>query len=748
MSGGSGRAAPIALAVVGLFGATMSAGMVAARVYSGVQLPVLLAMAALGAVLFTLLLRVIRAPAVLAVLGSLAGLAALLVVAAAALRDASTGGSLAAVLVDALRNSGARILTTAIPVRPAPDTVTLPIAATWLSGATGVVLLVPGGGRRMALATVPPLVLLIAALVFVGPNGAVSWPSLAAFVLSVALILAASVRQARRAADPDGGAATSSALGRTRRVAAAVAVLAVLGAASVTAGPALAGLVGRQPVDPRSYVVPPNRRVDQLNPLGMLAAWAADTGTPLLSVRTDKPERIQWATLSTFDGLSWEPDSQYRAAGSVLPAVSRGEDPTGAVHQDITVAGLAGGFLPGVADVRQVRGARIGYDAQAGSVLALDGLQQGMTYQVDSAVPDQNPSRLTDATVPAGGMDRYLALPGGLPDEIAQLARTTAGGGSPYHRALLLEQLLRTKYRYWSKAPSGNGYVTLKNFLIEQSAKGGGRGTSEQFATAFAVMARIVGLPSRVVVGFHAGHPQGNGRYQVNSGDAFAWAEVNLVGHGWVAFDPTPQADKGATPPEDDTPQAKSQQEQKSQQLDNSPPTPSPSAPVPPSNSARAKTSGAAGIPPSVLGGGAGALLLLVLVLLVPLLRARRTRLRLDRGAPTARVLGAWSEVRDTLRLAGTRPGEALSADEVSRLAADAGPRRGTPPAAPLPELDPLAHSVNAVAFGDGRYGASDSDAGQAAGLVRRYQRALLRRLSPLRRLLWRLDPRPLFWRR
>jgi transglutaminase-like putative cysteine protease len=750
------RWGPTGLAVLGLLLATGAAGLVSSRIFAGMQLPVLLCGSAVGAVTFTVLLRLGRAPGVLAVVGSLVGLVACLIGATAALRDPAAGGSLLSVLADALRNSGARILTSAIPVGPAPDTVSLPMAASWLAGSIGVVLLGPlrgpaaRTGRRGAAAAVPPLVLLVAALVFVGPNGAPSYPFVTAFVLGEALLLvAAQLSQAPVAVDggsAEPGAAGARRLAALRRTAAAVVVLAVLGAVAVTAGPALAGLVGRQPTDPRSYVQPPNQRVNQLNPLGLLAAWAIDPTTPLLSVRTDTPERIRWATLSGFDGLSWQPDANYRSAGSVLPGPAGRTGPTSTVRQDITVRQLGGNFLPAVADVRQVNGVRVGYDGRSGAVLAPDGLAAGVTYQTVSAVPRQDPDRLVGAPVPTGGdYAGYLTVPAGLPAGIAVLARDTASAGTPYQRALLLEKLLATRFQYWSKAPSGNGYVTLTNFLVTEPAKGGGRGTSEQFASAFAVMARVVGLPSRVVVGFHAGTRKG-GVYQVASGDAFAWPEIYFSGYGWVAFDPTPKAGKGGTPPEDDTPQAKTQQQQKSQQLDSASPTPTPSHPSP---GASAPVGGAhrpgAAVPPGLLGGGAGAVVLVLLVAAIPLLRRRRTARRLDRGSPAERVVGAWTEVREALRLAGEPPGESLSAAEVAALAATAGPPPKHP-APPLPELGPLAAAVNAVAFA-GPAPVAATDARQAANLARAYHRSLRSRFAPLRRLWWRLDPRPLFWR-
>ena len=54
-----------------------------------------------------------------------------------------------------------------------------------------------------------------------------------------------------------------------------------------------------------------------------------------------------------------------------------------------------------------------------------------------------------------------------------------------------------------------------------------------------AVMTRLLGIPSRVAVGFTSGHLE-DGAWVVSDHDAHAWVEVWFPGHGWVPFDPTP----------------------------------------------------------------------------------------------------------------------------------------------------------------------------------------------------------------
>lgn len=66
-------------------------------------------------------------------------------------------------------------------------------------------------------------------------------------------------------------------------------------------------------------------------------------------------------------------------------------------------------------------------------------------------------------------------------------------------------------------------------------------GDSRRFATAFCVLCRQQGLPSRVVVGFQPGtFNKLNGTYEVHGSDSFTWTEVFIPEYGWVAFDSTP----------------------------------------------------------------------------------------------------------------------------------------------------------------------------------------------------------------
>ncbi|MGH3730189.1 MAG: transglutaminaseTgpA domain-containing protein, partial [Micromonosporaceae bacterium] len=628
--------------------------------------------------------------------------------------------------------------TSSIPVEPAPDTVALPIVATWLAGTVSALLY----ARWPVTALLPPVALLGAAVVFVGPNAPPAYPLVAIVAVAAAahLVVTDSPFSGRGGGGfgRDSGAALSAPppvrrTERVRRVGAGLAATAVCGVLAVTVGPAAAAVYRTQPYDPRALFVPPQQRSEALNPLGMLSEWATDTDQPLLEVRTTRPVRTSWVALSRYDGITWLPDDEFRAVGAVLPAVDPAPDRSTRARQRITVRGLEGSWLPAAEVPRSVRGVRAGFDAGSGMLAAPDGLYDGLRYTVESEIPVRDPRYLVGAAPPAG--EQYapvLEVPPRLPEEFLELARKATGEGTAYQKALRLEKFLRTGYAFAATAPSGHGYVNLEHFLTAPEREGGGQGTSEQFATAFALLGRLVGLPTRVVVGFHAGKRTGEGRYLVRSGDAFAWAEVLLQGEGWVPFDPTPGRKGAKPPPEENTPEAEAESERKKQQLTKPDPNPPgdkdpEAAPEPASQADRALQVWLILAP--VLG------LLVVALVLVPVLRQRRTRSRLARGSPALRVLGAWAEVRDALRLAGRSLSPSATATELAADHSGDG----------LPDLVPLASQVNAVGFAAHL---TDPVPDGAATLAREYVAALRRRLGPVRRLVWLLDPRPLFWRR
>lgn len=744
------RAAVVPLALIGL---TALAGVVLGRVYAGDLLTRLVVGAAVGSVLVSVAAR--RLPSWLVAPVSVAAMAGWTLL---SLRLAASGanlpGSLLEVSSDAARNGIPRLLTAMIPVEPTPDTVLVPVVAAWLAGLAGAEVALRTG--RVLLGYLPAAGLYAAALYVVGPNAEPAVGPTLAFVAVAAVGLAVP----SGAAQPGGDPSADLTPGVRAAVRLRLAVTSTLGVALVVGlvallGPVVAAQVDGRPVDPRRYVEPPQVQSLDENPLIRISGWALHPEQKLLDVSTlpsdgpggdatpagdgsDSP-RIRLAVLSDYDGVTWRVGATYRNAGRILPATAPARDGTArTVRQQITVADLSGRLLPAVATPREVSGARVAYDPATGTLIRPEGLAPGLRYTVTSVreLPDTN--LLTTANVPAGDeVARVLRVADGVPDTLRRLATQLAEeNGAPYARASAIEQFLAEHYRVVADAPSGHAYPNLGFFLFGPRNGGGQEGTSEQFAAAFAVLGRLSGLPTRVVVGFRSG-----GQGTVRAGDAYAWPEVLFDGLGWVPFDPLPRPNEEPRPVEEDfrpTPEDPPPSEAPA-------PTVEPTASPEPVAAADGPPGGGGVSTPVLVAGGSGGLVLVVGALLLALVAMRRslTRGRLVRGDPGQRIAGAWREVTDALRLAGRPVGDDLAATEVAGRARQAlleAP--GGPSGAGVPEVDELAALVNEVAFAPGAATAAQAE---RAGVVATAYVDGLRAARPWwRRLLWSVHPGPL----
>lgn len=183
-----------------------------------------------------------------------------------------------------------------------------------------------------------------------------------------------------------------------------------------------------------------------------------------------------------------------------------------------------------------------------GSLLALLPAREVARYRVISRIPDR-------ATAPEGAqpgapppdMGPYLGLPGNLPARVGDLATAIAGEArGDEARALALEGYLRNLPYAYQVEPLAGGADGVDQFLFSMR-----RGYCTYYASAMAVMARTLGIPSRVAVGYATGaYDERAGIFLVREAEAHAWPELFIAGR-WTAFEPTPVRplpDRGTTP--------------------------------------------------------------------------------------------------------------------------------------------------------------------------------------------------------
>jgi hypothetical protein len=494
------------------------------------------------------------------------------------------------------------------------------------------------------------------------------------------------------------------------------------------AGPSLVVLVGalaaaalvpaEDPFEPRGLVDPPMVVVEAASPLPQLGAWAKNPDTPLFRVRGDRvPLRL--VTLDQYDGAQWRAATKFAPFGTVgepvLPPGDRRRTATVAVAFDR----LGGRWLPSPGDPTAVTAADAVVDLRTGTLYDPE-VEPDTSYEVTAVADAPRPDALLDATVlETAGAERFLELPG-LPADLASYAeQVTAGAQTPYEQALTLETAVKNDRTLSGESISGSAYWRIQEFLLGTDGASGARvGTSEQFATAFTVLARHVGLPTRVVVGFKPGDEQSDGSRIVRGSDALAWPEVYFDRLGWVPFSPTPRDDTFT---------------QDRPSVTTSPPIEdeAPPSDLAPGGRPDPEAEAAAPLPEAepVTGDPVPwpwlALVLAVPVLLVLAARQARSLRHRRRGAT-----GAWAEVLDTLALAGVPAPRSAAATDV----ADRADRRWG-----ISATRRVADLAERVAFGPSPV----TDAGVRAEL-REVRRAARRSAPWWRRAVWHLDPRVL----
>ncbi|MCX4968808.1 DUF3488 and transglutaminase-like domain-containing protein [Streptomyces sp. NBC_00654] len=321
---------------------------------------------------------------------------------------------------------------------------------------------------------------------------------------------------------------------------------------------------------------------------------------------------------------------------------------------------------------------------------------RGAQYEAGSLIIEPTAAQLAAAGPPPKALAReYTRLPGSLPDVVDETARkVTAGAANDYERAVKLQDWFSFSggFTYDTTVSSGTGSTAIARFLRDK------QGFCVHFSFSMAAMARTLGIPARVAVGFTPGTFQADGASSVGLRDAHAWPELYFEGVGWTRFEPTPTRGSAPAYTRPDTPSGDTEDPVQPSTSDSAAPAAAPSASEScPAQLRRQGECGASAVPgaagPADPGTPAGTVALgilgAVLVLVVPLLpllwriRARNRRLGSSGGRTaadaTARILAAWREIIDSAWDHGIVPDESLT------------PRKAAARIVRLGRLDPTA---------------------------------------------------------
>ncbi|MEU8680195.1 DUF3488 and transglutaminase-like domain-containing protein [Streptomyces sp. NPDC048611] len=315
---------------------------------------------------------------------------------------------------------------------------------------------------------------------------------------------------------------------------------------------------------------------------------------------------------------------------------------------------------------------------------------RGLQYQVESIQVRPTSQQLAAAPAPPSGLLReYTKVPRSLPEVVRTTARqVTRGAPTTYAKAVKLQDwfALNGGFSYNTDVRAGSGAEAIARFLRQKE------GFCVHFSFSMAAMARTLGIPARVAVGFTPGTKQPDGTTSVGLKDAHAWPELYFQGIGWTRFEPTPS--RGSIPDYayPDAPDTPGRDNPAPEPSRSTAPSDSPSADPSCGPDERRSGSGTAcvtlpaesgtqppgdGSSPWTLVAMAPAALLVLLLPAGPLLwrrRIRSGRLAAPDGDTAAATLAAWRELLDTAWDFGILPDESLTprkaAERIVRLAA------------------------------------------------------------------------------
>ncbi|GAC1618545.1 MAG: hypothetical protein NVS4B7_10810 [Ktedonobacteraceae bacterium] len=283
-------------------------------------------------------------------------------------------------------------------------------------------------------------------------------------------------------------------------------------------------------------------------------------------VQSDDPSQyLMSLAYENYDGRGWLNGSTSSMSLQSNQIIASESSVTHQLIQQVKVVNPPGEqyqYLFGASQIGQVSQSYSVLTSQASNayvaVLSANGkLTAGESYIVTSYVSSADEKTLRTVPMPANSppsssnfdvpqpityydpaiVKTYTQLPKNLdPNVVALARRITANAPTMYDKVVALENYLRTNYTYSVDINLPPGEEGASWFLFRSAHKG----FCNYFATTMAVMARSLGIPSRVVAGYTNGKYDAKNRQRVITGtDAHSWTQVYFAGYGWINFEPS-----------------------------------------------------------------------------------------------------------------------------------------------------------------------------------------------------------------
>lgn len=562
-------------------------------------------------------------------------------------------------LVDGMTRGWARLLTTAPPTGGIDQLLVIPYALGFFGGLISFVLARRAKGAMVVL--IPSLVISVVSILF-GTRDPAALLVQGALYLVLALLWM-SIRRERARGIPMTGAS-----GRPKWIGIAL-MLVLVAVGAMILGPVIPLADARVRLVLRERIEPPFDPRDYTSPLGSFRKFRVDMANDTLFVVDGVPEgdvRIRLAAMDEYDGVVWNVGGGGRSGAGYFERVGEaitGSDGTDPFVATIEIDQLGGVWVPTFGattklvfeserSVDLASSFRFNRISRTAAVPLL--LDPGDRYELTEA-PEEPPSVDVLRATP---IDKSIVLEEvvGLPAEFgAAAADIVAGATNPYDQASAMEVHFQAgAYSDGGpdagrSVPPGHSIGRIISFFEDDQLVGDG----EQYAAAMALMARSLGLPARVVIGYDV--PGGAGPIAVRGEDIEAWVEIAFDGLGWVPFSPTPD--------EANAPQESIEKQKQRTQVETQVPPPISNPPhvddpvledldeLEEEEEAKPPPEPAAELPDwaKIVSAGIAIpfVLISVFVLGVWLLKRRRTRRRQREGDPATRISAGWTDLVD-----------------------------------------------------------------------------------------------------
>ena len=573
-------------------------------------------------------------------------------------------------LVDGVVNGWARLLTTLPPAGGQGNLLVVPFTCGLV--ASVVALTIASRSRRPWFAVLLPLAVLVLSILF-GVRQPASLLLQGAAFAGLTVGWAALRHRHRRLVAVQSKTST--------RWVGAVAMLLLAGGAASLFGSSLPGASSNDRLVLRERTQPPFDPHDYPSPLNGYRKYSSKEllGDETLFTVTglNSGERLRLATLDAYDGVVYTvghgPGSSgyFQRVGDEIPIEADG--PSRSVI--VEVGAYSDVWMPTFGEVTSFeflseRGEELAgslrFNTATSTAATPALLRSGDRYRFEAVVPELDAKAIdrgnaADVRQPEGVTIEQVSNQGQLYSE--------GEGGAVASARARVENILAAIQRDGTLSdgeegpPSRPGHGAHRLASMVDRRGGAMVGNAEQYAPLVALMAKSVGVPARVVMGFTIPEDSdGTGSVEITGEQVTAWIEVAIDGAGWVPFldvepentelqdipepTPTPQPVTPPPPPPPDPTTEEDETDPNKVQRDN----PKCADPKMKDDPKCAEDDGSP-IPAWVYYAGGG-VLTPVLVLgsitgVIASVKTRRRTRRRTQGVPADRIAGGWDEVTD-----------------------------------------------------------------------------------------------------